>query len=51
MKRNMQDCVKEIDPIGAGMLVAIMGPPEMKDIIKIAYYLSLLYGWQIWESL
>ena len=32
------------EPIGACMLVAIMGPPEIKDIIKKAYQLSFLYN-------
>ena len=31
------------DPIGAGILVAIMGPPEMKEIILKFYELSFLY--------
>ena len=38
LKETIQDC-----PIGAGILVAIMGPPEMKVIIKIVYQLSFLY--------
>ena len=43
MYENVQDCAKEIDPIGEGILGAIMGPPEMKEIIKIVHQLSFLY--------
>ena len=31
------------EPIGAGMFVATMGSPEMKEIIMKVYQLSFLY--------
>ena len=31
------------DPIGAGIFVAITGPPEMKEIIEKVYQLSCFY--------
>ena len=39
------------DTIGAGILVAIMGLPEMNEIIKIVYQLSCLVFFSFFKKL